>query len=331
MDNYKSKDVVWAIFLIFIGTIFLLNTTGVIGWSIWTYLLNFWPVFIILAGLKLVLGKSLLSDILLSVLSFISFVCIGVFSYLSFSQTSWSFLPSSVNTCIEKGCFEFKDSQMVQKKLNVSINEYDDIYIKRVLNVEVGAGQFTLSDDDSSEYLSVDATYPSHFSQPELKSKAVEDILELDFKSASFSGVFVPNRQETEYDMVLGRKDILTDIGIELGAGEGNVDLDNVIVSSLTSKLGAGQLNVKLGERSLPSEKMSLDIGAGEMILDLPEGVGYVLEYDLGIGSISIGGGDISNFGSSESRYESENYNSAEVKILITANVGVGSLDINIK
>ena len=45
-DKYSG-----AVFLIIIGTIFLLNTTGALSWSVWLLLLRFWPVFIIIAGI----------------------------------------------------------------------------------------------------------------------------------------------------------------------------------------------------------------------------------------------------------------------------------------
>ena len=79
MEN-NSRDTVWAIFLIFVGAIFLLNTTGVVGWGIWTYLLRFWPVFLILAGIKLVMGKSAIAELILSIVALMLFVF--VFSYL---------------------------------------------------------------------------------------------------------------------------------------------------------------------------------------------------------------------------------------------------------
>jgi predicted membrane protein len=84
-----------------------------------------------------------------------------------------------------------------------------------------------------------------------------------------------------------------------------------------------------LGERSIPSDGLSIDVGAGEMVLELPESVGYTLEYDLGVGNITSNEGEIATFVAGDKTYESENYNSAELKIKITANVGVGSLVIN--
>lgn len=71
--EYKKKkhhtDVSGAIVLIFIGIIFLLNNFGLISWDIWGTLWKFWPIFPIIWGLQLVLGKSLLSNIIIAIVT----------------------------------------------------------------------------------------------------------------------------------------------------------------------------------------------------------------------------------------------------------------------
>ncbi len=99
--------------------------------------------------------------------------------------------------------------------------------------------------------------------------------------------------------------------------------------TKIQSTTGAGQLTIRLGGRSLPSDELNIDVGAGESILELPEDVGYLLEYDLGIGSITSSEGEIASFAADSEIYRSKNYDSVEKKIKIVASVGVGSLVIN--
>ena len=55
MDTYGSKrNYSWAVFLVLVGILLLLNTTGVVGWGIWQYIARFWPVFIVLIGIKII-------------------------------------------------------------------------------------------------------------------------------------------------------------------------------------------------------------------------------------------------------------------------------------
>ena len=58
MEEKKSKRVSFLgpVLLICVGIILLLNTTGILEWSIWWSILSLWPVFIIAAGLELLIG-----------------------------------------------------------------------------------------------------------------------------------------------------------------------------------------------------------------------------------------------------------------------------------
>ena len=69
MDQNKkeARDISSAIFLIFIGMIFLLNTTGIVGWEIWLYMFRFWPVLCGFVNARLTDLLSLEVDRLLSV------------------------------------------------------------------------------------------------------------------------------------------------------------------------------------------------------------------------------------------------------------------------
>ncbi len=82
VKEYKRKgrnsNVSGAIILIFIGIIFLLNNFGLISWDIWGMLWRFWPIFLIIGGLQLVLGKSLFSNIVIGVITAI--LLLGVLS-----------------------------------------------------------------------------------------------------------------------------------------------------------------------------------------------------------------------------------------------------------
>ena len=60
---------VWGVFLIFSGSLLLLNSFGTLPWEIWNRLIDFWPVLLILVGIRIMLGKSLLSRLLMTLIS----------------------------------------------------------------------------------------------------------------------------------------------------------------------------------------------------------------------------------------------------------------------
>ncbi|MFH1639922.1 MAG: DUF5668 domain-containing protein [Chloroflexota bacterium] len=47
-----------GIILIFVGALFLLQTMGVVPWSIWKTMLPYWPVIIIIIGLNIILRRT---------------------------------------------------------------------------------------------------------------------------------------------------------------------------------------------------------------------------------------------------------------------------------
>ena len=67
----------WGIFLLFLGTVFLLQSLNILPWGLWGTLWRFWPVLIIITGLGILLRRFnvwLVSVLILAVL----FACLGV-------------------------------------------------------------------------------------------------------------------------------------------------------------------------------------------------------------------------------------------------------------
>lgn len=65
-----------AIILIFLGVIFLFTNLGYLSANVWNELWKFWPVIIILIGLKIFLGRSALARFLITVITLIIFAII---------------------------------------------------------------------------------------------------------------------------------------------------------------------------------------------------------------------------------------------------------------
>jgi predicted membrane protein len=93
--------------------------------------------------------------------------------------------------------------------------------------------------------------------------------------------------------------------------------------------VGAGSLDITLGESAIP-ETIDINVGAGEITLTLPESIGILVTYDLGVGSINLDDTSIDGVGK-ETNYKSTNYDTATKKVVITASVGVGELTIDRK
>jgi len=53
--NTPISTAIWGTFLLFLGLVFLLQTTGVLSWDLWGTLWRFWPVVLVLGGAGILL------------------------------------------------------------------------------------------------------------------------------------------------------------------------------------------------------------------------------------------------------------------------------------
>jgi hypothetical protein len=316
----NNKDYVWAIFLIFIGSIFLLNTTGVLPWNVWLSILNFWPVFLILAGLRLILGRSLVSTIILAVVALIAFIWIGISVYVGSNNIEIPFF---------KNAFQYtsQNIETVSNTFTVDTTDYEDVQLLSY-KFNLGISEFTIT-DGSDNFLYLDASYTEQYGEPRIDEDVYQDSLTITMQEQRISHFPFINFKTPTYDFVLG-SNLASDLSIDNGVGKGRVELETQKLRNLSLNTGTGDLNITLGLESIPTEKLTMDVGTGDITLNLPAEVGYELTYDLGVGEIKLDDKKISGIGHDGSKLQSSNYDSADVILNITADVGVGNLDINL-
>lgn len=310
-----------------VGILFLLNTTGMVGWGIWEYIVRFWPIFIILLGIKIILGESVLAKSVEIFFTLFLTVSVFVIAYVQYTAKGVAFLPDRVNQWVlEGGSGIFNLSkENTTENLKISGDQYAEVS-ERELNIDVGAGKLTLVEDDIEEYIQVTQEYPIAYTKPILKEDFKDGVLELTYQGAS-SQRFNMFTNEFKYDITLGQLEVPTSVDLSLGTGDGDISFEMLPINDFYSKVGAGDLDVSFSKYSVPSGEMFLDIGAGKMTLRLPERVGYLIEYDLGVGNISVNGKDVAEV-SSKGEYTSSNYEKADVKLKLVVTVGVGSFNV---
>lgn len=82
--SYRRHGLTTAILLILIGLIFLLNNFGVLSWSVWGIIWKVWPLFLILVGLEMLVGKHFIGKaIMIFLIVILSLAIIGFLFSLS--------------------------------------------------------------------------------------------------------------------------------------------------------------------------------------------------------------------------------------------------------
>jgi len=67
--HQRTGNIVWGTFLLFVGSILILNTFGYLPWEVWDKIFTFWPTMLILLGVHIILGNNFLARLLMSLLS----------------------------------------------------------------------------------------------------------------------------------------------------------------------------------------------------------------------------------------------------------------------
>jgi predicted membrane protein len=322
----KQKDITGAIFLVSIGILFLLNTTNIVPWSIWLQIFRFWPILLILAGIKIMLPDSRVGQIVYPIIYTIMIIFIGATSYFFTKNQSVPFLPESITNCIFNRCDSVDSSNLMESEEYVNFADYTGI-TDRVLSINIAASTLNLLDKDADYFLYSQAQNYTERNKPTLVTADNEGTLRTTFDNTKIHNWNWWNFKSPEYTLTLGQNTVPTTVLIQLGAGEGIVNLENATLKALDTTVGAGSLDITLRINSIP-ETINLEVGAGEISLTLPENVGILVSYNLGVGSIKLDDTSIDGVGK-ETNYKSANYDTATKKVLVTASVGVGELTID--
>ncbi len=326
MEDKKYKDITGAIFMVSLGILFLLNTTNAVPWSIWLHILRFWPIILILAGIKIILPDNRIGQIVYPIIYTLFIILIGASSYFFVMNKPIPFVPEGITHCFFNECRAAQDESLTQDDVYVHATDYTEV-TSRNLDITIAASKLILGDEKNDYFLHSQSEFFNKNDKPTLETELRDSVLTTTFDNTTVRHYGLWNFKTPEYTLTLGQETIPTTVSIELGAGEGIVDFDSTNLKEINTTVGAGSLDITLGLASIP-ETISMEVGAGEIKLTVPEEVGIMVSYDLGVGSIQLDSTSIEGVGKNTS-YKSSNYDTSEKKILITVSVGVGSLVID--
>lgn len=94
-NNYNTyfRDSTSGILLIFIGSILLLNSFNILPWTIWSEILHYWPLLLILFGLKILFGRNIVSRFLMLIINLVIFVSLFLFIISRHSPELITWIP----------------------------------------------------------------------------------------------------------------------------------------------------------------------------------------------------------------------------------------------
>jgi hypothetical protein len=294
-----APGLTWAVILISIGVIFLLNNLGVIHIA-WTQLINFWPVLLILIGLDIMLGRrSFLGSLITA--GFAVLVIAGIMWLISVPN---SLISNASNLTTGNITQALGDAKALDVTLQLGVT---DTHLK-ALSGGKNAVEGTYRTDDR---LRLDTTYDVRGDTGTLVIRQQSDQ-----NNTRMTSPFVG-------ELNLGLTDrVPVDLTVEMGVGSVTLDLTGIQLSSLTVKGGVGGLSIILPTAG--TFDVNLDGGVGGIEIRVPDSLAASIRVDSGITAVDVRGFE----GNGDDRWESSNFNSAANQASISVHAGIGAISI---
>lgn len=317
----RGKAIDFGVFLVSLGLILLLITTGVLDWSIINSLFVLWPLILVVIGVGIIFRN----NSIVRAVAWILFLAVLI-SYSYFAPTTgkrFDFYFGGKGFHIGGKEFNFDDGRNDKEKpagYNVAIDGKAGIK-KGKLRVSIG-GSNLIVDSDTDKLLEAelndkDITYTDSYEN---------DAANLHFKK---SGVTIKFDGDKINDNIKRNtfhinKNVAWDLLFETGAVSGDFDLSDIKADKIDIDSGAADIDLKLGKKS-ENVDISIDSGFSKIDISVPDESGVRAKID---GAFSDTNFDEPEWEKRGEYYYSKGYNKAKIKIHMDINMAFGEVKV---
>lgn len=296
----KNNIIVGLIFVL-LGSFWLLNNLNIIQFE-FKYLLTafsrLWPLILVVIGLTIIVKNKVIN----SLLWLLFFVILFVYGY---------YLQEKAPTPHSYQIGEM-ESYTIPAKGNISAGK---------LELDLGAIEFNIK-SGTPDF----ATINSSLTGLEIEDTVESNLQHLYISHENFTQKFFSD-PKFDYSLDLALNEELPwSLDIDSGAVNGIVDLKNIKLNNLDIDLGAGNMEIYLGNKST-SGTIDIDSGVSKIELNIPKEAGILLEFDGALNSTNIS--ELDFIKQSDDKYITENYSNADSKYHINVDMGLGEFKIN--
>ena len=334
----RRRVPVGALIVVAVGVVLLLNTTGVVGWDVWVYLLAFWPVILIAVGLGLIFGRRAPTAYALMVAVLLAAIVGG--AYLLSLNAPLSGLD------MQSGHYSIRSDGADALELNVDFAA-GDLAIE-ALGPE-NAGDLLVG-DFYNVFAAVEDGYLDNAAQGSGSSNSrtgwygyapvgQDGVVRVDISPDSPRARFGSDGGDWNVDIDLfsvfrlggpadWRIGLDSDPAIRLDIQGGAADMDlrlaDLNVESLDLDVGAANIDLTL-PASAGQTDVYIDAGAANIDIKIPDGVAAFIYSDSGLSSIDV---DTGRFPSVGGGWRSADYDTAPNRVGIGIDAGASSVSV---
>jgi hypothetical protein len=189
--------------------------------------------------------------------------------------------------------------------------------------LKIGAGELNLA-GGADQLMEADFSYNVSEWKPKVNYDVSGDTGELMVKQGSAEGADISGDARNEWDIRLN-DELPTELVVQMGAGESNLDLDSLTLSGVDLQMGAGKTTVDLTGDYARSFDTSIQGGVGEATVELPSDVGVKVKAEGGLGKINAEG--LKRVGNA---YVNDAYGESDVTLRVDVQGGVGEINLEV-
>lgn len=317
--NERPARLVLPLVLILSGVVFLLNNLGILPWSIWLTLAQLWPVILILLGVDLLLGRR--HGTLGLALTLVVLVAIVTGAVVTARR------GPGADAGLSEGLAGRASEQNVTVPLDGATG--GDV----TLHIPFGDLKIGALPPGSGNLLAANAALPPGMVLRQSSwSRAGVDQVDLNAVGHATLGWLLP------WDRPFGsqRHDGMTwsvrlvagkplALRVDVGAGQSDLDLRDLMVQQLTLNSGAGQTIIRFPTNA-GQTIADVQEGVGQIVFEIPPGVGAYLHVPRGgIVDLHV---PADRFEQVNGGYETADYSTARNRVAVTLHLGAGSVDV---
>jgi hypothetical protein len=189
--------------------------------------------------------------------------------------------------------------------------------------LKMGAGELNLT-GGADQLMEADFSYNVKAWKPKVSYDVSDEKGELAVKQGSAEGGNLSGGARNEWDISMN-DEVPTDLVVQLGAGESDLDLDSLTLTGVDLKMGAGKTTVDLTGDYAQGFDASIEGGVGEATVLLPSKVGVKAKAEGGLSTINAKG--LKKVGDA---YVNNAYGESDVTLNVKVQGGVGEINLEV-
>jgi hypothetical protein len=298
MDSPKRRvSLVGPVILIGLGVILLLNTLGLLAWSVWEAVFRLWPILLIALGLEIILSRFSAWGSLLALVLVVAMVAVGL----------WLLGP-------DIGTGQVVAGEEVRQALGEAT--------RAEVVIEPGVGSLHIEALPESANL-IEGVIQMGRGQRANRHFAVAG------QTATFTlrsegetfGPFFWWGDQWNWDLGLA-SEVLLELETDLGAGSADLDLTGLTVDNLEVSMGIGQATVTLPDEGRFQAKIEGAIG--KTVVVIPSGMAARIRVDTGLAVSDLP----ESYQQRDNVYTSPGYASADSRVDLEVSQAIGKVTI---